>query len=64
MTGEILTVRLNRNGNFREVAAKLYEGEAYALTYANRTQANRKATDLGDGWEVIRGGRPFYVARK
>lgn len=59
-----LTVKL-RNG--MTVAAKLYEGEPTAITYANRTQANKACDRLnqeGDGrWEVRRGiGRPFFVA--
>lgn len=60
---EVPTVKLN---NGREVAAKLYEGELVAITYANRTQAERKREELGDGWEVVGGTgliRPFYVAK-
>ncbi len=54
-----LTVRLNDG---REVLAKLYKGEPCAVTYANRTQARRKATELGPGWSVIHGlARPFYI---
>jgi len=34
-----------------------------AVTYANRTQAKKKAEELGAEWCVYRGhGRPFYVA--
>jgi hypothetical protein len=55
-----LMFRLN---NGREVLAKMYEGEPYPVTYANRTQAERKAAELGAGWAVFRFmGRPFYVA--
>jgi hypothetical protein len=50
--------------NGRSVAAKIYNGQPCALTYANRTQANRKQIELGNEWEVIRPGRPFYVAKK
>lgn len=55
-----LTKKLN---NGREVVAKIYNGEPYAVTYANRTQANRKAVELGEGWAVYQFGRPFYVGR-
>jgi len=57
-----LTTRLNDG---REVLAKFYQGEPFAVTYANRTQANRKAAELGPGWDVVRcvSGRPFYVQR-
>ena len=52
-----------RNGY--EVTAKPYEGEAYAITYANRTQAQRAldAMPTGQGWQVYQFGRPFYVGR-
>ena len=44
------------------VLAKTYKGEPSAVTDANRPQAERKATELGLGWEVYKGtGRPFYV---
>ena len=56
-----LTTRLQDG---REVLARLYQGEPCAVTYANRTQANRKAAELGPGWDVIQGyGRPFYIRR-
>jgi len=42
-----------------KVLAKLYKGEPSALTYANRTQAQRAALLVGG--EVIRRGRPFLV---
>ena len=41
------------------VLAKLYEGAPSALTYANRTQAQRAAESIGG--DVIQRGRPFYV---
>lgn len=47
------------------VLAKLYHNEPCAVTYANRTQATQKVTELGDGWAIYRGmGRPFFVARR
>jgi hypothetical protein len=52
-----LTVKLN---NGRIVLAKLYKGHPSAITYVNRTQAGRKARELGEGWAVF-GFRPFYV---
>jgi hypothetical protein len=51
-----------RNGI--EVTAKLYDGEAFAITYANNTQAERAVAALGDGWTVYQFGRPFYAGRK
>ncbi len=45
------------------VAAKLYKGRAVALTYANVTQASKKAADLGAGW-VVCGRRPYFVRRE
>lgn len=62
MNNEPLTKKLN---NGMTVLAKMYEGEPYAVTYANRTQANKKVTALGPGWHVGRGlGRAFYVVRE
>lgn len=58
---EPITAKLN---NGREVLAKVYEGEPYPVTYSNRTQAERKAAELGHPWAVFRfRGRPFYVAK-
>lgn len=58
----ILTVKL-RNG--RTVLAKIYDCFTMAVTYANRTQAEKKAARLGNDWEVFKGpSRPFHVARK
>lgn len=57
-----LTVQL-RSG--RIVLAKVYECFTMPITYANRTQAEKKAAALGSEWEVFKGiSRPFYVARK
>ena len=52
-----------RNGY--EVTAKPYEGKPYAVTYANRTQAQRALASMPprQGWEVYQFGRPFYVGR-
>ena len=62
MSDEPLTKRLN---NGMVVLAKLYEGEPYAVTYANRTQAANKVAALGPGWHVGRGlGRAFYVVKE
>ncbi len=59
----VLTVKLHSNG--REVLAKLYKGEPSAVTYANRTQANKRALELGPGWFVSNFmGRPFYVVKE
>jgi len=61
MENEPLTTRLNDG---RTVLAKMYEGEPYAVTYANRTQAAKRVALLGPGWYVGRGlGRPFYVVK-
>ena len=49
-----------RNG--LEVTAKWDKGTLMAKTYANRTQADRAAAQLGPGW-VVYGTRPFYVGR-
>jgi hypothetical protein len=57
----LLTTKLN-NGTV--VLAKMYAGEPSAVTYANRTQANRKAEFLrADGYsvDVVCFGRPWYV---
>jgi len=55
----MLTVKLN---NGRTVLAKLYQGQPCAVTYNNRSQAERKAAQLGVGWAVF-GFRPFYVGQ-
>lgn len=47
----------------RDVVAKLYKGEAHAVTYSNRTQARKRAEALGPEWAVFQWGRPFFVAR-
>ncbi len=60
MINAILTKKLN---NGVEVLAKMYAGEPSAMTYANRTQAQKKASSLGDPWRVYNWGRPFYVGK-
>lgn len=57
MTKTVYTTKL-RDG--RVVLAKVYNGSVCALTYANLTQARKKAAELGEGWEVT-GLRPYYV---
>lgn len=42
------------------VVGKMYKGEVQPATYANRTQANMRASYCGG--VVIRRGRPWYVA--
>ena len=54
----LYTVKLN---NGAMVLGQLYKGEPMAIGYANRTQAERRAASLGDGWTVVHWGRPFYV---
>ena len=46
-----------RNGDV--VLGKLYQGKPSAVTYANRTQAERSAAKVSG--DVIQRGRPFYV---
>lgn len=55
---EYMTVRLT---NGLVVLAKEDRGDLRAVTYANRTQAYKKAAALGPEWFVKRAGRPFYV---
>jgi hypothetical protein len=55
------TVKIN---NGREVTAKESNGELCAKTYANRSAAHTAAEKLGDDFEVIKPGRPWYVAKK
>lgn len=52
-----LTVTLT---NGVEVIAKLYKGEAFAKTFANRTTADRAAIKH-DGWVWQGLGRAFFV---
>ena len=55
------TVKLN---NGIEVLAKNYKGSLCAFTYSNRTQAEKKAIELGNEWAVYKGlGRPFYIKK-
>ena len=54
----------------RIVLAKIYKNEIVMFMYANRTQAERKASQLNRvanncQWECYKGlGRPFYIALK
>ena len=54
------TTKLN---NGIEVLAKPYHGHNMAVTYANRTQAEKKAAEMGNGWAVYHFSRPFYVGK-
>ncbi len=54
---KMITTRLD---NGLTVLGKLYKGEVTALAYANRTQARKKADEIG-GTVYHRQG-PFYVA--
>lgn len=56
MTSKLLTTTL-RSGAV--VLAKPYKGVPMAVTYANRTQAEKAAATFG-GW-VWQSGRPFLV---
>lgn len=59
---KITTFRLN---NGRDVLARVGEdGETWPFSFSNRTQAYKRQAEQGEEWEVIRPGRPFYVARK
>jgi hypothetical protein len=58
----MLTTTLNSG---HVVLAKMYKGEPSALTYANRTQAEKAALAtliMGTNAKVIRSGRPWYVS--
>jgi hypothetical protein len=56
----VATVKL-RNG--LNAIAKDFKGRLEAVTYANRTQAEKAVAKLGHGWEVYHFGRPFYVVK-
>ena len=57
---QVATIKLKRTGV--EVLAKPYKGELAAITYANRTQAEKTASKMGPEWRAYQGmGRPFYV---
>jgi len=47
----------------RKVLARVYGGQPVPMTYANRSQAAKKAAQLGPDWAVYQWGRPFYVAQ-
>ena len=54
----MLTVKLN-NGRF--VLGRLVEGDKWPYQYSNRTQADRRATEVGGHVRQF-AGRPFYIA--
>lgn len=37
--------------------------DGFSKTYANRSQAQKMATKMGDGWSVCQVGRPFFVVK-
>jgi hypothetical protein len=57
----MITTRLNSG---REVLAKETKYGISAITYANRTQAERRAAEIRSGGTDchVAGFRPFYVA--
>ena len=58
-----MVIRTKLLNNGVEVLAKWYKGELSALTYANRTAAERKAHELGPRWAVYHWGVPWYVGK-
>jgi hypothetical protein len=58
---EILTKFLNDGKT--EVLAKMTKYGLSAYNYSNRSQAYKKAEEMGDGWEVAQIGRPFYIRK-
>ena len=40
------------------------DGRLWAVTYANLTQARKKAAELGAGWFVADMRRPFLVVKE
>ena len=48
-----------------EVLAKVYEDMIMAVTYGNRTQAQKKVARLGEGWNVYQSplSRVFFVRK-
>lgn len=60
MNAPLVTKKLN---NGVTVLAKLYKGEPWAKTFANRSQANTACEKAGEGWAVFQYGRPFYVVQ-
>ncbi len=57
----MLTTMLPRRPGIIVVAKSTHYGTR-ALTYANLTQARRRAAELGQGWSVY-GTRPYYVGK-
>lgn len=46
------------------VLAKPYHGKLSAMTFANRTQAQKWVDRLGAPWWIAQWGRPFFVVRE
>lgn len=64
MSAAPITATLPRVPGF-EVLAKRSGGAVSPLKFTNRTQAERRATELGEPWAVRTfGGRVFYVSRE
>jgi hypothetical protein len=63
---ELLTTRLNHWGNNTLVLAKKYDGKPIAVTYSNKTQAQKRIDTLkSQGVDCyLYGNYPFYVAMK
>lgn len=58
------TTKLNNGATVLADEKHSFNGKPYAKTYANRTQAERKANDLrnqGVSCHVRQFSRPFYV---
>ncbi len=47
-----------------QILAKRNKGDLIPVTYTNRSQAQKKAAQLGDKWTVYQFGRPFLVGLK
>lgn len=58
---EPLTTVLN---NGLHVLAKQTKYGISPYTFSNRTQAERRQGELGEGWAVWYGSRPFYVVQR
>ena len=60
MSRPLWTVKLN---NGLEAIARQGNYGLQPFTYANRTQAERMKTTLGEGWDIYHRGQPFYVVK-
>jgi hypothetical protein len=47
----------------RGVQVLAHKSSGSPITYANRTQAQKKVDEMGSGWMIYRWTRPFYVGR-